>query len=169
MESYIPLAPVTSTTVSTPTVTAPAVSHSETRSREDNATPAKAYHVIEKGEIEFQGYSADRTFIQELKDKLGDWPGGDKTRSQLPPGKPVPGFFDLDARLSDEVTLPTKEPATKLVEAALDAQILLHIILQCFAVNCTTDGPSSITQNRPGFDLSRNWQAIVLDIEASCQ
>lgn len=88
MESYIPLAPVTSTTISTPTVTAPVVSHSETRPREDNATPAKAYHAIEQGEIEFQGYSADRTFIQELKDKLGDWPGGDTTRSQLPPGKP---------------------------------------------------------------------------------
>ena len=138
MESYISLAPVTSTTISTPTVTAPVVSHSETRPREDNATPAKAYHAIEQGEIEFQGYSADRTFIQELKDKLGDWPGGDTTRSQLPPGKPVPGFFDLDARLSDEVTLPTKESATKLVEAALDAQILIHII------------------HRPSFDVSFN-------------
>lgn len=138
MESYIPLEPGTPTTVSTPTITAPAVSHSETRPREDNVTPAKAYHAIEQGEIEFQGYSADRTFIQELKEKLGDWPGGDTTRSQLPPGKPVPGFFDLDARLSDEVNLPTKESATKLVEAALDAQILLHII------------------HRPSFDVSFN-------------
>lgn len=138
MESYIPLEPGTPTTVSTPTIAAPAVSHSETRPREDNVTPAKAYHAIEQGEIEFQGYSADRTFIQELKEKLGDWPGGDTTRSQLPPGKPVPGFFDLDARLSDEVNLPTKESATKLVEAALDAQILLHII------------------HRPSFDVSFN-------------
>lgn len=124
MESYIPLAPVTSMSGSTPTISAPP----EISPRDNNDTTTKSYHTIEQGEMEFQGYSADRTFIQELKEKLGDWPGGDTTRSQLPPSLSVPGLFDLDDRLSDEATLPTKEWATKLVETALDAQILLQII-----------------------------------------
>lgn len=142
MRYSLPLAPATSTAVSAPTVTVPLVSHSGsldqyqgTVSRSSNhATAAElaksgtAYHTIEQGEIEFQGQSADRTFIQDLKEKLGDWPGGDTTLSQLPPDMPLPGFFEGDRQLCDEVALPTKDLATKLVNAALDAQILLPII-----------------------------------------
>lgn len=105
MESYIPLAPVASMSGSTSAIPAPP----EISPRDNNDTTTKSYHTIEHGEMEFQGYSADRTFIQELKEKLGDWPGGDTTRSQLPPSLSVPGLFDLDDRLSNEATLPTKE------------------------------------------------------------
>ena len=124
MESYIPLAPVASMSGSTSAIPAPP----EISPRDNNDTTTKSYHTIEQGEMEFQGYSADRTFIQELKEKLGDWPGGDTTRSQLPPSLSVPGLFDHDDRLSVEATLPTKDWATKLVETPLDAQILLQII-----------------------------------------
>lgn len=98
---------------------------------------ASAYHSIEQDEIEFQGYPADRTFIQGLREELGDW-SVDATRSRLPAYAPIPGLFHMDDQFSDEVPLPPRAQAIKMIEAALDAQILLYII------------------HRPSFDVSFN-------------
>lgn len=142
MESLRPLAPATSSAVSTPTVTGPITIHNESfgetkvTGSNDNATSSKlerygtAYHNTEQDEIEFQGHSSDRTFIQDLQAKVDDWPGGDITRHQLPPNISSPGFFEPSSQLSDEVSLPNKELARRLVDKALDAQILLHVIHQ---------------------------------------
>lgn len=147
MESFLPLAPAMSSTVAVPTVTAPISSYQypATPSPDNNSNVTQpeirkygaAYHTIKQGEIEFQGQSGDRTFFQDLKTKLSDWDGGE-TCSQLLPDMSLSGFFEPNRRISDQVTLPTKELARKLVDAALDAQILLPII------------------HRPSFDVSFN-------------
>ncbi|PTB61881.1 hypothetical protein BBK36DRAFT_1130788 [Trichoderma citrinoviride] len=94
---------------------------------------ATAHHFIEQGEIEFHGTSAERTFMEELMEKIGD---SSVTHPRLPIHASVPGLFHSDARLSDDVPLPARDQAMRLVEAALDAQVLLHII------------------HRPSFDFS---------------
>ncbi|KAL7952587.1 fungal-specific transcription factor domain-containing protein [Trichoderma compactum] len=94
-----------------------------------------AHHFIEHGEIEFHGTSADRTFMEELFEKLGD---SSMTHQRIPVDGSVPGLFQSDARCFDEVPLPGRDQAVKLVEAALDAQVLLHIV------------------HRPSFDFSFN-------------
>ncbi|KAL7905830.1 fungal-specific transcription factor domain-containing protein [Trichoderma velutinum] len=94
-----------------------------------------AHHFIEQGEIEFHGTSADRTFMEGLIEKLGD---SSMTHQRIPVDGSVPGLFQSDARCFDEVPLPGRGQAAKLVEAALDAQVLLHII------------------HRPSFDFSFN-------------
>lgn len=137
MESFLPLAPAMSSTVAVPTVTAPISSYQypATPSPDNNSNVTQpeireygaAYHTIKQGEIEFQGQSGDRTFFQDLKTKLSDWDGSE-TCSQLLPDMSLSGFFEPNRRISDQVTLPTKELARKLVDAALDAQILLPII-----------------------------------------
>lgn len=96
---------------------------------------ATAHHFIEQGEIEFHGTSSDRTFMEELMEKLGD---SSVTHQRIPIDSSVPGLFQSDARYSDEVPLPGREQAMRIVEAALDAQVLLHII------------------HRPSFDVSFN-------------
>jgi hypothetical protein len=150
LESLRPLAPATSSAVSTPKVTVPITTHNGSFGEtsvsisDNNATSSKlercgtVYHNIEQDEIEFQGHSSDRTFIQDLKAKVDDWPGCDITRHQFPPNISSPGFFELNNQLSDEVSLPNKELARKLVDTALDAQILSHVI------------------HRPSFDVSFN-------------
>lgn len=94
-----------------------------------------AHHFIEHGEIEFHGTSADRTFMEGLIEKLGD---SSMTHQRIPVDGSVPGLFQSDARCFDEVPLPGRDQAVKLVEAALDAQVLLHIV------------------HRPSFDFSFN-------------
>ncbi|TFB01739.1 Activator of stress protein [Trichoderma ghanense] len=94
---------------------------------------ATAHHFIEQGEIEFHGTSAERTFMEELMDKIGD---SSVTHPRIPVHASVPGLFHSDARHSDDVPLPARDQAMRLVEAALDAQVLLHII------------------HRPSFDFS---------------
>ncbi|KAK1243091.1 hypothetical protein MKX07_003719, partial [Trichoderma sp. CBMAI-0711] len=94
---------------------------------------ATAHHFIEQGEIEFHGTSAERTFMEELMEKIGD---SSVTHPRLPIHASVPGLFHSEARSSDDVPLPTRDQAMRLVEAALDAQVLLHII------------------HRPSFDFS---------------
>lgn len=153
MGSLMPLAPAKPSTVTVPTVTSSIDSHNANYGKcpatpkphnNSNVNPPEtrkygtAYHTIEQGEIEFQGQSGDRTFIQDLKTKLCDWDGGEITCSQLPPDRSLPGLFEPKRQTSDQVTLPTKELARKLVDAALDAQILLPII------------------HRPSFDVSFN-------------
>ena len=88
---------------------------------------SNAFHVIEQGKIEFQGYSADRSFIQGMRDKLRDW-HGDTTRKRLPVNNQLASLFDIDSRAAGNVPLPVKQHALKLVEAAFDAQLLLYFI-----------------------------------------
>ena len=98
----------------------------------------KVYHAVEQDEIEFRGYSADRSFIQCLNVKLGDWRGGDVTWQQLPSRTSAPAFFEVEGQTPARVTLPERAIAARLVDAALDAQILLCIL------------------HRPSFDVSFN-------------
>ncbi|KAF9251892.1 transcriptional regulator family: Fungal Specific TF [Penicillium roqueforti] len=98
----------------------------------------KVYHAVEQDEIEFQGYSADRSFIQCLNAKLGDWRGGDMTWQQLPSRISAPAFFEVEGRTPARVTLPERDIAARLVDAALDAQILLCLV------------------HRPSFEVSFN-------------
>ncbi len=88
---------------------------------------AKIYQPIEKGDLEFTGYSADRTFIEGFKHKLGDW-ALDATHKRVPAVFAVPGLFDTTRGPPVDVELPPKVLARKLVDAALDAQILFDII-----------------------------------------
>ncbi|KAL5048682.1 hypothetical protein BDW71DRAFT_16674 [Aspergillus fruticulosus] len=88
---------------------------------------AKIYHPTEKGDLEFSGYSADRTFIEGFKHKLGDWVL-DATHKRVPAVFAVPGLFDTSRGPPVDVELPPKHVARELVDAALDAQILFGII-----------------------------------------
>lgn len=88
---------------------------------------AKIYHSVEKGDLEFQGYSADRTFIQGFKHELGDW-AYDSAHKRLPTVFSVPGLFDTSRKPPVDVILPPRDVAKKLIEAALDAQILFSVI-----------------------------------------
>ena len=88
---------------------------------------AKIYHSVEKGDLEFQGYSADRTFIQGFKHELGDW-AYDSAHKRLPTLFSVPGLFDTSRKSPVDVILPPRDVAKRLVEAALDAQILFSVI-----------------------------------------
>ncbi|KAH6604058.1 hypothetical protein Trco_007504 [Trichoderma cornu-damae] len=63
--------------------------------------------------------------MEGLMQKLGD---GSVTHQNIPIDASVPGLFQSDARCSEDVPLPGRFQAMRLVEAALDAQILLHII-----------------------------------------
>lgn len=104
---------------------------------------ATAHHYVEQGEIEFHGTSADRTFMEGLLEKLGD---SSVTHQRITIDGSVPGLFQSDLRYSEEVPLPGRDQAMKLVEAALDAQILLHIV------------------HRPSFEFSFN---MVYSLEPS--
>ncbi|CAI7606643.1 unnamed protein product [Penicillium pancosmium] len=104
------------------------------------------YHAMEQDEIEFQGYSADRSFIQCLNAKLAEWRGGDMVGQQLPRFTSAPAFFEVEYPNDAEVTLPERDLAVRLVEAALDAQILHCIIHQ------------------PSFDISFN---LIYSLEES--
>ncbi|KAL7808394.1 fungal-specific transcription factor domain-containing protein [Trichoderma gracile] len=142
-EYYPSSAVVTTTTASAPSP--PRIESSQAHLQSSPSNPATrktdseeigkcatAHHFIEQGEIEFHGTSAERTFMEELMGKLGD---SSVTHTRLPIHS-VPGLFNSDARHSDDVPLPTRDQARRLVEAALDAQVLLHII------------------HRPSFDFS---------------
>jgi hypothetical protein len=156
MESFMPLAPATSSTVAATAVKTPINLHNANYGQnpatyrsnsKSHVTPpdlrdlrkcGTVYHTIEQGVIEFQGQSGDRTFIQDLKTKLSDWDGAETTCNPPPPDTSLPGFFEPKRRTPEKVTLPTKEFARKLVDTALDAHILLPVI------------------HRPSFDVSFN-------------
>lgn len=88
---------------------------------------AKVFHPTEKGDLEFTGYSADRTFIEGFKHKLGDW-ALDATHKRVPAAFAVPGLFDTTRGPPVDIDLPPKHVARKLVDAALDGQILFGIV-----------------------------------------
>ncbi len=80
--------------------------------------------------MEFQGYSADRTFIRGLQEKLGDWPGDVLSRlSRINPLQtPLAGLSQVHSQQCDDVQLPARGKAVALVRAALDAQILFCVV-----------------------------------------
>jgi hypothetical protein len=88
---------------------------------------AEIYHPSEKGDLEFTGRSADRAFIEGFKHKLGDWVL-DATHKRVPAVFAVPGLFDTSRGPPVDVELPPKHVARRLIDAALDAQILFGII-----------------------------------------
>lgn len=91
------------------------------------AKHARAFYLVEQGEIEFQGRSADRTFLRGLKEEIGAWPGDDTPRN-LPTAFLIPGLFITERGSRCGVALPPIHRATKLVQAALDAHILLNFV-----------------------------------------
>ncbi|KAL2833813.1 fungal-specific transcription factor domain-containing protein [Aspergillus cavernicola] len=145
MESYIPPRAATLPVASSPVNSSTPNASSETVLASSNGNTASAeigngnvYHLDDHDEVEFQGQSADRSFMQCLRSKLSEWPGGDMTRRQFPSRASGPTFFEPEDLSSDGVTLPTKALAARLVEAAMDAQILLYIV------------------HRPSFEISFN-------------
>lgn len=88
---------------------------------------AKIWHSAEKGDIEFQGYSADRTFVQGFKDELGGWEF-DAGHNKLPNLFQVRGLLDTSDESLTEVKLPEKAIAAKYIDAAIDAQLLFSVI-----------------------------------------
>ena len=89
-----------------------------------------ALHTVEQGEMEFQGYSADRTFIRGLQEKLGDWPVDVFSRfSRIGPLQPsLAGLSQMYSQKCDDLHLPARGEAVALVQAALDAQILFCVV-----------------------------------------
>lgn len=88
---------------------------------------ARLYHSIDKGDIEFQGYSADRTFIQGFKDELSGWEF-DPAHKKLPNSITVSGLFDTSNESPTAIELPEKAVASKLTEAAIDGQVMFSVI-----------------------------------------
>ena len=94
------------------------------------------HSMIQHGEIEYQGPSADRTFVRELKRSLGNYSGGDQIRRHLSQNPPLPSLLDSQNYLPDRISLPSRRTAINLARAALDAQLLLDFV------------------HRPTFDIS---------------
>ncbi|KAL3462506.1 fungal-specific transcription factor domain-containing protein [Aspergillus heterothallicus] len=88
---------------------------------------AKVYHPSEKGDLEFTGRSADRAFMEGFKHQLGDWVL-DTTHKRVPAVFAVPGLLDTSRGPPVDVELPPKHVARRVVDAALDAQILFGIM-----------------------------------------
>jgi hypothetical protein len=102
--------------------------HSEDVALEDLAKPSPGFHIINQGEIEFQGNSGDRSFLQSFREKLNDWSDSTAAQEHLTPNVAVPDFFVPDLQAAAGVTLPARDWAVKLAEAALDAQMLTSIV-----------------------------------------
>ncbi|KAJ6164867.1 hypothetical protein N7470_003539 [Penicillium chermesinum] len=98
---------------------------------------ARIYHSAEKGDFEFQGYSADRTFIQGFKDEFAGWEF-DTAHKKLPNLFSVTGLFDTSSGTLIGDELPERALAVRLTEAALDAQVMFSVI------------------HRPSFNISFN-------------
>lgn len=85
-------------------------------------------HAIEEGEAGFQGYSADRAFIQRLREKLKNWQGAEVHRRFRALESEQPKLFEIDYGLAATACLPPKEKSRALIDAALDSQPLLAIL-----------------------------------------
>jgi hypothetical protein len=102
--------------------------HNEQGSIEDTVEYATTQHAIDQGETGYQGYSADRAFIQRMKEKLGTWPGIDINRRLRPRDITAPSLFEPENQLAGQASLPPKTRASELIEAALDSHTPLHIV-----------------------------------------
>ena len=85
-------------------------------------------HAIEEGEAGYQGYSADRAFIQRLREKLKNWQGAEVHRRFRAPESELPKLFEPDYGLAATTCLPSKERSRALIDAALDSQSLFPIL-----------------------------------------
>jgi hypothetical protein len=95
---------------------------------EDTVEYATAQHAVDQGETGYQGYSADRAFIQRMKEKFGTWPGIDIKGRLRPRDIAPPSLFKSDNQLADQASLPPKKRALELIEAALNSHTPLHIV-----------------------------------------
>lgn len=102
--------------------------HNGQSSNEDTLNYAITQHAIDQGETGYQGYSGDIAFIQEMKEKLGAWPGVDINRRFRPRHTDVPSLFEPDRQLADQASLPPKKRALQLIEVALDSHALLQVV-----------------------------------------
>ncbi|KAL3472487.1 fungal-specific transcription factor domain-containing protein [Aspergillus californicus] len=91
-----------------------------------NQNRENVYHIADNGEVEFQGHTADRSFMRAIESKLGSGPT-DMTH-QFPTRTSGPALFEPARVLPNEVPLPPKAFAARLIDAAVDAQILYYIL-----------------------------------------
>lgn len=106
---------------------------SPTASNAGNGVPeadraAIAYHVTDQGDIEYQGRAGERTFMQAFRDRLNSWPDDDFLHEKITSNSGTPDFLSSAPQESAETVLPSKEFATQLVDAALDAHRFLSIV-----------------------------------------
>ncbi len=87
-----------------------------------------AYHITTRGNIEYQGGAGERTFMQGFKDRLNNWPDDDFFHEILTSTSSTPDLLASVSQKSTDITLPSKELAAELVDAALDAHSFLSII-----------------------------------------
>ncbi|KAJ5279715.1 hypothetical protein N7478_005087 [Penicillium angulare] len=88
---------------------------------------ARLYHSVNKGDIEFQGFSSDRTFILGIKRQLGFWEDDMEQKRLL--NTSVLSLFDTSSGIPPvDASLPSRTMATRLVEAALNGQIIFSIV-----------------------------------------
>ncbi|KAJ5107331.1 hypothetical protein N7456_004006 [Penicillium angulare] len=88
---------------------------------------ARLYRSVNEGDIEFQGFSSDRTFILGIKRQLGFWE--DDMEHKRLPNVSVLSLFDTSSGTPPvDASLPPKTTAAKLVEAALNGQIIFSVV-----------------------------------------
>ncbi|KAL4959634.1 Zn(II)2Cys6 transcription factor [Aspergillus stella-maris] len=116
-----PAPPETPTILSVPQQPVP-----EASAETGNQNRENVYHIADNGQVEFQGHTADRSFIKSIESKLGSGPT-DMTH-QFPTHTSGPTLFEPARVLPDEVPLPPKDFAARLIDAAVDAQILFYIV-----------------------------------------
>jgi hypothetical protein len=102
--------------------------HNRQSSTENTLEYATTQHAIDQGETGYRGYSAESAFMQYIKEKLGAWPGVDINRRVRVRNKVAPSLFEPDKELAYQASLPTKERALELIEAALDSHTLLQVV-----------------------------------------
>ncbi|PYH56554.1 uncharacterized protein BO96DRAFT_500262 [Aspergillus niger CBS 101883] len=81
-----------------------------------------------QGEARFGFSSADRAFIERLKAELGDWPGADFDSRLRIREKPGVKLFQSATPAPRVVCLPPRERAEHLINIALDASVLYHVV-----------------------------------------
>lgn len=90
----------------------------------DSRPPARS----SQGEARFGFSSADRAFIERLKAELGDWPGADFDSRLHIREKPGEKLFQPANPAPRVVRLPPRVRAEHLINIALDASVLYHVV-----------------------------------------
>lgn len=91
-------------------------------------TDAQPQAQSSQGEARFGFSSADRAFIERLKAELGDWPGADFDSRLRIREKPGVKLFQSANPAPRVVCLPPRERAEHLINIALDASVLYHVV-----------------------------------------
>jgi hypothetical protein len=89
---------------------------------------APSQHAIDEGEGGYQGYSGDKAFLRRMQEKLKNWPSSEIHRRMILPETPIPSLFDPDHALAMTVSLPPRDKAQILIDAALDSHALFPIL-----------------------------------------